>query len=369
MGSSLSYHLARRGVKTLVLERFKLNHENGSSHGKSRIIRTAYAEHPGYVPLVRRSFGLWRELERLSGEELLVMTGGLMIGRPNSRLVQGVLRSVREHRLPHEQLGAEEVHERFPIFKLAEGEVGVYEKNAGKLFPEKSIETNNRLAREEGAEFHFEEPLVAWDSVGERVEARTAKESYMASQIAFTSGPWLSSLVPDLRVPLQTERQVMFWFHPKKDNDLFLAKRMPIFIWELPDGREFYGLPDSGEGVKVARSHGGILSPPDRINRRVSTMDESPVREFIRSRLPSADGRIIASTTCIYTNSPDHHFVIDFHPSHKNVLIVSPCSGHGFKFSPVIGEVVADLLTRGRTDFDLSLFNLSRFSPSGGLQA
>jgi sarcosine oxidase len=367
MGSSLAYHLSQRGIRTLVLERFRLNHPNGSSHGKSRIIRTAYAEHPAYVPLVQRAFKLWRELEKRSGDELLVMTGGLMIGSPDSSLIAGVERSAREHDLPHERLGPEEVRERFPIFRLADVEVAVYEKNAGKLFPEKCIATNKRLAEENGADFHFEEPLASWDSDGSTVEVRTAKGAYGASKIALTSGPWVSSLVRDLKLPLKTERQVMFWFAPKEHQELFSVKKMPIFIWGLPDTHDFYGLPDGGDGVKVAQSHGGIVSEPDRVDRRVSPRDELPVRDFIRSHIPAADGRVISSATCVYTNSPDGHFIIDFHPTRKNVMVVSPCSGHGFKFSSVIGEVVTDLLTEGRAEFDLSLFRLSRFSSSGGL--
>ncbi len=369
MGSSLAYHLSQRGVKTLVLERFKLNHKNGSSHGKSRIIRTAYAEHPAYVPLVQRAFALWRELEKKSGEELLVMTGGLMIGRSDSSLVKGVLRSAREHNLQCDSLQPREIQEQFSVFKLGGEEVGIYERNAGELFPEKCITTNKRLAEGDGAEFHFEEPLVSWDSHGGTVEVRTTRETYRASKMAFTSGPWLSSHVSDLKLPLRTERQVMFWFQPRTNRKLFIPGKMPIFIWELPDAREFYGVPDRGEGVKVAQSHGGALSPPDAVDRRISTGDELVVRDFVRSHIPAADGRIVSSTTCIYTNSPDGHFIIDFHPRRKNVVIVSPCSGHGFKFSSVIGEIVANLLTKGRTEFDLSLFRFSRFSASGGLQA
>ncbi len=360
MGSSISYHLSRKRVKTLVLERFKLNHENGSSHGRTKIIRTAYFEDPRYVRLAKRAFQLWSALEKESGKRLLEVTGGLMIGKPGSSVVSGSLRSVREYSLPHSLLSAEEVAERFPAFAPSGSESALYEPNAGVLFPDRCIEAHKELAEDGGTKFHFGERVTAWEAGRSLVTVTTEKDSYAAERVIFAAGPWNASLLPDLKLPLECERQVLFWFKPASRAEVFSSRRMPVFIWEVEGGGNFYGIPNTGHGVKTARHHGGRISPPDEVDRRVTEKDEAPVRAFLRRRLPLLDGRPTSSMTCIYTNAPDGHFLIDRHPGHKNIWLVSPCSGHGFKFSTVIGEIVSELALRGFTRQDISLFSLAR---------
>ncbi len=364
MGSSISYHLSMKGLKTLVLERFKLNHEHGSSHGRTRIIRTAYFEDPGYVRLAKRAFQLWFELEKESGKHLLEVTGGLMLGRPETSVVRGSLKSAQEHNLPHSVLTAKEIAERFPAFAPSESESALYEANAGMLFPERCLEAHKTLAEENGAKFHFGERVIGWEAGRSLVTVRTEKETYVGEKVVFAAGPWNASLLPDLRLPLECERQVLFWFRPKSRPELFSSRRMPIFIWEIEDGRNFYGIPNIGHGVKTARHHEGRVSPPDDVDRKVTAEDEAPVRAFLKRRIPLLDGPPISSMTCTYTNAPDGNFIVDRHPMHRNIFVVSPCSGHGFKFSSVIGEIVSELAVRGFTRHDISLFSLARLGIS-----
>jgi sarcosine oxidase len=258
-------------------------------------------------------------------------------------------------------LDADEIRRRFRIFNPLESDVGVYDPNAGILFPERCIEAHTSLASKAGAEFHFNEPLLKWEVKGDEVLATTGREEYSANTIIFAAGPWLTELLPDLGLPLSCERQVVFWFKPTQNEDLFSAERMPIFAWEdQTDGLGYYALPNTGDGLRVGKHHGGELTSPDKIRREITKEDESPVREFLKERIPGADGPPTSAMTCIYTNSPDGHFVIDFHPKYRNVIIVSPCSGHGFKFASVIGEIVSGLALNGKTEHDISLFGLER---------
>ncbi len=359
MGSSISYNLASRGLRVLTLDRFGLGHEFGSSHGKTRIIRLAYFEDPRYVPLLQRAFASWDELAKKSGAKIIRRTGGLMIGKEGGRLVVGVLRSAREHDLPYKLLTSREVGEAFGELRLEEDYSAVYEENAGILFPEQCISSYVALARDSGGTFGFSEQLLGWRQTRDSIAVETTKGSYATEELVIAAGPWTAQLLPGL-IPLTCERQVPFWFEPPDDRG-FTAEKMPIFIMEEDNTHYFYAIPDVGHGVKVARSHGGAQVDPDQVVREVTDADLSPVRDFIRRRLPSVNPTPIASTTCIYTNTPDSHFVVDFHPDDRRVLVVSACSGHGFKFSSVIGEVAADLLLDGRSGFDVSFLNIGRF--------
>jgi sarcosine oxidase len=363
MGSAAAYHLARKGVKVLGLEQFGMNHQNGSSHGRSRIIRSAYFEGPAYVPLVKRAFQLWGQLEAEYGVRLLLHTGGLMIGRPDGPLLTGAMRSAREHGLEYQVLSSDEIENRFPVFRVPPDHVGLYERAAGILIPEMCIEAALQLAQRNGAALRFHEKVVGWGADDRGVEVRTDRASYTAGGIIFAAGPWSTTLLGDLNLPLKCERQVVFWFQPTVRRDLFSADNMPIFIWESDGPTIFYGIPEfDGQGVKVARHHGGECAPPEQIRRQVTPEDEQPVRDFLRAHMPWADGPILSATTCLYTNTPDGHFIIDFHPRHRNVIIISACSGHGFKFASSIGEVVQELALEGRSRLNLEPFALKRFN-------
>jgi sarcosine oxidase len=360
MGSAAAYHLAKAGRRVLGLDRFKPPHALGSSHGQTRIIREAYFEHPAYVPIVQRAYELWTELEEWTGRQFLKITGGLMIGPPDGVVFSGAMRSAKMHDLAYEVLTGAEVTERFPALTPGEDVAAVWEPRAGILFPEKCIEVHLGLAAEEGAALHFEEPVGSWKVEGNGVSVVTSKGRYSAGQLLCCAGAWTKAVL-GLDLPLQVERQVQFWFEPWRNAAFFQPKRCPIYIWEFDYGRFFYGFPDLGEGVKVAGHHEGPRSDPDQLDRDVKPSEVQRMREIICLRLPEANGRLRSTAVCMYTNTPDSHFLIDWHPEYPQVLIASPCSGHGFKFSSAIGEVLSDLLVSGEARFDLSLFSLKRW--------
>ena len=351
MGSAAVYHLAKRGVNVLGLDRFHPPHTLGSSHGQTRIIREAYFEHPAYVPLVQRAYQLWDELAREAGTELFLQTGGLMIGPPRGVVAGGARLSAETHRLPFESLSAAEIRKRFPALQPAENMVGILEPRAGILFPEKCIAAH--LNHAAGAELNYDEQVLQWKAGAAGIHITTNNDTYACSQIVMSAGSWLKQLVPSL--PLVVERQVLFWF-PSSQPDVFRPHVCPIHLWEHNPGKYFYGFPDVGNGVKIAGHHEGEIVDPDKINRAVSQAEIDGMLELTARYLPTLLGPCLESVVCMYTNTPDGHFLIDRHPDHSQMLLVSPCSGHGFKFSSAIGEVVADLVSKGKSAFDLSLF-------------
>jgi len=368
MGSAAAYHLARRGQRVLGLDRFSPPHTMGSSHGQTRIIREAYFEHPSYVPIVKRAYVLWDELSLAANAPLILQTGGLMIGTPDSIVFSGAKTSADTHDLPHEILTASDVRQRFPALRPSDDMMAVLEPRAGILFPERCIAAHLSLAARHGANIHCEEPVVRWNAIENGVEVVTTKGTYHAGQMILSAGSWARGLLPGLNAPLTTERQTLFWFEPKSSPRLFYPERLPIHLWEIAGGegrRHFYGFPDLGEGVKMAWHHHGANVSPDFVSREVTPDEVETMRGLLRRHLPQADGRLRSTTVCLYTNTPDEHFWIDRHPAHPQVLIASPCSGHGFKFSAAIGEILSDLAIDGRSQFDLNLFK-NRF-PFGTL--
>ncbi len=361
MGSAAAYHLSATGRRVLGLDRLKPPHDLGSSHGRTRIIREAYFEHPAYVPLVQRAYELWAGLERKSGRQMLLQTGGLMIGAQPGPLVAGAKRSAEEHNLPHEILSAAQLLRRFPAFKPEKDMVAVAEPRAGILFPETAIQTHLDLAAENGAVLQFNDPVLRWEPVGNGVSVSTATNTYRADRLIVSSGPWASPLLAGLRLPLSIERQVLVWFEPESQRQWFTPESFPIFICQYAERGFFYGFPDLGDGIKVAVHHEGQVTDPLHVRREVVESDISPLRELLRRFLPAANGRVKSAVVCLYTNVPDEHFVLGPHPIHPQVIIVSPCSGHGFKFSPVIGELAASLVAGKTPAFDLSLFRPDRF--------
>jgi sarcosine oxidase len=362
MGSAAAFHLARAGRRVLGLDRFEPPHMLGSSHGLSRIIREAYFEHPLYVPLVHRAYELWHELEVRTARQLLLQTGGLMLGAPGGVLVRGAQNSATQHHLPYRVMSATAVREQFPAFELREDMVGVWEPRAGVLFPESAIRSHLELARELGAELRFNTPVERWEPRGSGVAVRSGSGAWTARQLLLCAGAWTTSLVPDLNLPLTVERQVLFWFEPRGRPELFQPQRCPIFICEHAPGRFFYGLPDLGDGVKIGVHHEGAAASPEHLDREVQEQETEVARTLLRQFLPDAAGALGSAVVCMYTNTPDEHFLLDWHPQCPQVLIASPCSGHGFKFSPVIGELAATLLAGHTPRYDLSLFKLSRFA-------
>jgi len=364
MGSATLFHLARRGLKVLGLEQYIAGHALGSSHGDSRIIRETYFEHPLYVPLVQRAHELWRELERIAGTPLMKITGGLMIGPPEGTVVSGTLRSAREHLLPHEVLTPAEVHRRFPAFDLASNLVAVLDPRAGYLDPEECNKAHIAAARAAGAEVRFEDPVVEWRAEGGEVRVRSSADAYAANRLVLAAGAWTSGLAHDVVLPLTVERQSVFWLEPGDERDSYAAEGFPIYAYEYKNGHICYGFPRLPRGVKASVMHSGETSSSAANVRRTVDDDEvEALRAALRPVLPRlADARVRERGVCLFTNTPDHDFIIDFHPLYPQVLISSACSGHGFKFASAIGELQADLLTTGRARFDVSPFRIDRWS-------
>jgi len=364
MGSASAYHLAARGKRVLGLDRFAPGHAMGSSHGDSRIIREMYFEHPLYVPLVQRAYELWTALERDAGTPLMTLNGGLMIGPPDGMLVRGTRLSAAEHGLPFELLEPREVAARFPAFRLAEGLVAVHDPRAGFLRPQACVDAHLALAARHGAELRFAAPVLSWEADGEGVRVRTAAGSYTAGRLLLTAGAWTRSLLPDLDLPLAVERQVVVWFDPPATDDRYDPARCPIYAWEHTSGFIGYGFPRLERGMKAALMHQGERSAhPDAVRRTVDPAEVEPLRAALAQMLPGvADAPVRESAVCLFTNTPDTDFAIGFHPAHPQVLVSSPCSGHGFKFAAAIGELHADLLTDARSRFDPAPFRLDRFA-------
>lgn len=361
-GSAAAWHLARRGVQVLGLDRHAPPHSLGSSHGRTRIIREAYFEHPLYVPMVQRAYELWAELEREAGQPLLRLTGGLVLGRPDSAVFGGALRSAREHGLPHEVLTAEQVRRRFPVLVPDDDMTAVLEPRAGMLFPEECVEALQRAARAHGAVLEHEQPVTGWEADGAGVAVTTPAGRRRAGHLILSAGPWLPRLVEPLALPLQVERQLSHWFEPTGRADAFDANRCPVTIWEDAARRIFYTIPDpGGQGLKAGIHHEGERVDPDTVRREPTAEDEARVRKLLARFMPAANGRLRDARVCLYTNTPDGHFVIDHHPGNARVILASPCSGHGFKFATALGEALADLVTNGRSRFDLSPFRADRF--------
>ncbi|WP_041258941.1 N-methyl-L-tryptophan oxidase [Pseudofrankia inefficax] len=363
MGSSAAYHLAARGRRVLGLERFGPAHDQGASHGGSRITRQSYFEDPAYVPLLLRAYELWDKLARDSGRDLITLTGGLMAGRPDSVVVAGSLRSAREWGLPHELLDAAEIRRRYPLFRPEPDEVALYEDKAGLVRPEATVEANLALAAGLGAELRFHEPVVSWSADGAGVAVRTAAGTYRADALVVCPGPWASRLLADLGLPLVVERHVQFWFAPRGGVEPFLPARQPIYIWEQSAGIQVYGFPalDGPDGgVKVAFFRRGEVTTPDTIDRAIRPREIEDMAAHLEARLPDAAGRFLRAKACMYTNTPDEHFVIARHPAHERVTVACGFSGHGFKFVPVVGEILADLALTGSTPHPIALFDPAR---------
>jgi sarcosine oxidase len=365
MGSAALYHLAARGVHVLGLDRFAPPHALGSTHGRTRIIREAYYEHPCYVPLVRRAYELWSALEREAGEQLFIQTGGLMIGPPRGTLVAGALRSATEHGLAHELLEPCEVHRRFPGFHVPEGSMALHEPRAGLLFPERCVEAHLALAARRGATIRTGVTVTGWEANGiARIDSDAGV--FRAKTLIFAAGAWLPALVPELELPLWVERQLFHWFEPLAHPEWYDAAHAPIALVEYATERFFATIPNTGHGVKAGVHHEGARIDPDAPRVPASPAEGDAMRALLARFLPGAAGRILDRATCIYTNTPDHDFLIDRHPAHPGVILASPCSGHGFKFSSAIGEILASLAIEGESSFDLRPFALARFQRVAG---
>jgi sarcosine oxidase len=369
MGSSAAYHLAGRGKRVLGLERYTPAHDRGSSHGQSRIIRQAYFEDPAYVPLLLRAYELWERLERETGEDLMTLTGGLMIGPPESRTFTGSKATADEYGLPYEVFDAAELKRRYPMFEPTGGTIALFEEKAGIVRPEAAMKAHLDMAASLGADLRFEQEILTWEPTDSGVRVETASGVYEAERLVVTAGAWAPKLLADLGLPLEVTRQILFWLDPKGGVEPFLSDRFPVFIWEPEDGNSFYAIPahdGPGGGVKVAFFRAdGTPADPDTIDREVHDHEVDFIRSYMAKYVPALDGELLYAKTCMYTNTPDEHFVISVHPEHPQVAIAAGFSGHGFKFCGVVGEILADLVTEGETDHPIDRFSPTRLTARG----
>jgi len=347
MGAMSAWRLAARGARVIGFERFRPGHDRGSSHGDTRIFRTAYFESPEYVPLLQRANGLWRQLEDESGAELLTITGGLAIGPPDGELVTGVLASARQNDLPHRLLDVAEMKRRYPQHRLERGEISVREDEAGYLRPERSVAAAAARAEALGARLLIETEVEAIDVSGSGVTITTSRGRFAAERALITAGAWTPKVVARLHLPLTVERQVLAWL--AVDNPASYApERFPVFIRETQDGRFRYGFPTTdGRSIKLGRHHEGDEVDPDSIDREVRESDLQPIRDFARANLLGVTDDVVTACVCMYTNTPDERFLVSTPAELPGVTVLSACSGHGFKFAPVIGELMAGSILDG----------------------
>lgn len=360
-GSSALYHLSRTGQKVLGIDRFAPPHNRGSSHGQSRIIRKAYHESPMYVPLVKEAYALWEDLERVSGKQLLLRTSGIVLGAENAGVVKGAKLSASLHNIPHEVLDYTDIKKRFPALKPTPETIAVLDKDAGILLPEICIQTHLEEAQKLGASLHVNEQVLRIAPYGSFVEITTDKNTYQAANVIVGAGAWLNSLMPELNLPLTIERQALYWFKNKNKGPHFTPGALPVFIWEHAPGDVFYGFPDLGDGIKTAFYHGGKIISPDTLAQDVAEIEVRSMEEVLEAHF-DIDAEFNYATACMYTNTPDEDFIIDFHPAHKNVIIASPCSGHGFKFASLVGKILCDMAMDKAVLFDLWPFRINRFA-------
>ena len=320
------------------------------------------------MPLLLRAYELWRELEGETGEDLMTLCGGLMIGREGGDLVPGSVKSADEHGLPYEMLDAREVRRRFPPFNPDPGTVALYEEKAGFVRPEASVKAHLDRAAALGADLRFGEPVLRWEASADKVRVRTAGGAYEAEKLVVAPGAWAPELLAELSLPLQVERQVMYWFEPDGATGPFLPERFPVWIWELDDGNMFYGFPavEGDRGVKAAFFRaGGVPCTPETIDREVGQAEVDFIRGYLEEHVPAMAGRCLHARACMYTNTPDEHFVICAHPEHPRVVVACGFSGHGYKFCSVVGEILSDLALEGETRHPIGLFSPDRLTHAG----
>lgn len=361
IGSAIAAHCAGRGASVIGLEQYGLAHDRGSSHGKSRMIRQAYFEDPAYVPLVLRSYELWRALERESGRELLRITGVLSVGEETSAIISGTQRAAAQHNLALEKWSRQEVEQRYPTLRLLPDEIALFEPDGGVLDPEESVRAHLKAAQSNGAQLCFETALRNWEATDGGVTIFLEDGSKVsARKMILSLGPWFQETLASLGVPLRVQRNVQVWFSPATNS--YQAGRFPSFLLDragLP--APLYGFPDFGAGVKAAFHGFGALTSADELDREVDiAQDVTPVAQAMEDWMPGAAATLREAKPCMYSLTPDSHFVVDRHPRHANVVLCGGFSGHGFKFAPVIGEIAADLALEGDARHQIDFLSLQR---------
>lgn len=362
VGSAAAYHLARRGAKVLGLDRFPGGHDRGSSHGQTRIIRQAYFEHPDYVPLLKRAYNLWTELEEEAGEQLFYPVGLLQIGPESGAVVRGVLESARRHQLAVEKLDAGEIGRRWTAFRVPEGSVGAYEPGAGYLRVEACVLAHLAAAQRHGAALRTGVSVKSWRPDGSGIRVTTDQGEFCGAKLVITAGPWAPRLLADLGICMQVRRKHLYWLgtsDPALDQS-----RCPTFLYEMPQG-VFYGFPTiDALGVKVAEHSGGeVVDDPLGDPRQLDERDLARVQNYLAKCMPTVTGPLNRHDVCFYTMSPDEHFIVDRHPQSGSVMFAAGLSGHGFKFTSVLGEALAEMTLDGGTSLPVGFLSCQRLAP------
>ena len=361
MGSSTLYNLAKRGRRVLGLEQFDIPHAEGSSHGVNRIIRLAYYEHPSYVPLLRRAYELWSEIESIAGEQLIYKTGSIDTAPAGHEVFEGSLESCLLHDIPHRVLNHAQINEQFPGYQLPVGHMGILQQDGGFVLSERSIVAYANAAMSEGAEIHAREVVSGWEPDQGGVRVFTDRGEYTAERLIITAGAWSSGLIPILEGLAVPERQVLAWLQPI-DGSLYTPEVFPVFNAYFDEGR-YYGFPVFGiPGFKVGRYHHlEEIIDLDSAIKTVNGEDEALLRSAVEKYFPKANGTTMTLKTCMFTNTPDEHFIVDSLPGNTQVVVAAGFSGHGFKFASVIGEILSDLAIKGETEHDIDLLKIDRF--------
>lgn len=366
MGGAAANALAERGARVLGLETYQPGHDQGSAHGGTRIIRQSYFEDSAYVPLLFSSYAGFAKLEEESGRDLMRLCGGIYIGHPGSKTFAGSHAAAVEHGLDHEVLTAAQIRARFPTMEPHENAMGLYEANAGYVRPEETVRANVEVAARKGAELHFDEPVLSWSPDGEGVHVRTATGDYRAARLVITPGAWAPELLAGMRLPLSVERMVFHWFTPDFNALGYPAwseEQHPVYVEQTYENLQIYGFPmtDGPQGgFKLGFFREGTPTTADTIDRSISAAENVRMQARARELFPHLSGEVVQAKTCLYTVTPDEHFVIGRHPEHPQVSVACGFSGHGFKFVPVVGEILADLALNGTTEHPIELFDPQR---------
>jgi sarcosine oxidase len=365
MGSATCFELAKRGKRVLGLERYDIPHDLGSSHGYTRIIRLAYYEDPSYVMLLKRSYELWHELEQRAGEKLLYITGSIDAGPAESWVFKGSLQSSVEFDLPHEVLTGADLERRFPGYRLPFDTLALFQPQGGFLVPERCTVAFANAAMALGAEIHGREQVLDYEPLHDGVRVRTERAVYEAERLVITAGSWNSTMLPFLRGLAVPERQVLAWLQPERP-ELFMPERFPVFNLLVPEGR-YYGFPVFGvPGFKFGKYHHfEEQGDPEQLSLEPTIEDEEMLRDFAARYFPDGAGPTVSLKGCMFTNSPDGHFIIDLHPQYPQISYAAGFTGHGYKFASVMGEIMAELAIRMDTRHNIELFRLDRFTSPG----
>ena len=360
MGSATSMFLSHNGIKVIGFDSYSPPHEFGSSLGHTRVIREAYHEGTTYVPIVQRAYEIWLEMNENSKVPIIETYGGLLIGRKTGD-IENALKSANKYDIPIKKMTTDEISQKFSVLNPPKEYIGLLESRGGAVFVENSINHMLNTALNNGSIHKYNERVVRWSKKSNYYLVETNLGNYKAEKLVFSSGAWITKLLPTLKLPIKIERQVLFWFSPRKNPDKFKSINMPNSGWDLDNGLSFYTMPNlENRGFKVAMHHNGEFVDPDTLIRESNDSDLKMVRDFLEEYIPDGNGELIDSKVCMYTDTPDQDFLIDSHPDDENIIICSPCSGHGFKFTPAIGEICSSLIINNSTNFDLDKFSLER---------